>query len=186
MIRTFDIFIAIFGLTICLPFLSSVLILGWLLGQHPLYHQQRVGRYLRPFTIFKLRTMQLDTPSLPTHLADTSAVTFFGNFLRRTKLDELPQLWNVLIGDMSVVGPRPCLFSQSELINERDARGVFTVRPGLTGLAQVKGVDMSTPRELAEVDAEMVSALSLKNYFLYIIKTFGVVVILPLVKGDRK
>ena len=115
--------------------------------------------------------MRPDTASVATHLADASAVTALGRFLRRTKLDELPQLWNVLTGDMSLVGPRPCLFSQPELIAERQALGVFDVRPGITGLAQIRGIDMSTPKPLAETDAQMIANLGLTQYFRYIVRT---------------
>jgi lipopolysaccharide/colanic/teichoic acid biosynthesis glycosyltransferase len=106
-----------------------------------------------------------------THLADADAVTGFGKFLRSTKLDELPQLWNVLKGEMSLVGPRPCLFNQKELIEERSKRGVLDVRPGITGLAQVNGIDMSDPVKLAEWDAKMIETMSLANYFKYILLT---------------
>ena len=115
--------------------------------------------------------MRQDTISTATHLADASAVTTFGRFLRRTKLDELPQLWNVLRGEMSLVGPRPCLFNQEDLIAERASRGVFDVRPGITGLAQIQGIDMSTPVLLAKTDAEMLKSLNIFNYFRYIFLT---------------
>ena len=115
--------------------------------------------------------MRVDTASVASHLADSAAITAFGKFLRRTKLDELPQLWNVLKGDMSLVGPRPCLFNQTELIAERDKRGVFSVRPGITGLAQVSQIDMSTPVLLAETDSKMIATLSLRTYFNYIVAT---------------
>jgi lipopolysaccharide/colanic/teichoic acid biosynthesis glycosyltransferase len=91
--------------------------------------------------------------------------------LRRSKLDELPQLWNVLNGEMSLVGPRPCLPTQTELIAERERLGVFAARPGITGLAQVEGIDMSTPRLLAETDARMLANLTLSGYFVYLFKT---------------
>ena len=91
--------------------------------------------------------------------------------MRKTKLDELPQLWNVLKGDMSLVGPRPNLFNQDELIAERDALGVYDVRPGITGLAQVNEIDMSTPALLAKTDRKMIDSLSVSNYFKYIIAT---------------
>ena len=91
----------------------------------------------------------MGTASVASHLASATSITPFGNFLRKSKLDELPQLWNVLKGEMSLVGPRPCLFNQEELIAERDKRGVFEVRPGITGLAQVNTIDMSTPELLA-------------------------------------
>jgi len=102
----------------------------------------------------------LDTGSVASHLADASSITPFGRFLRRTKLDELPQLWNVLKGEMSLVGPRPCLFNQEELIAERASRGVFDARPGITGLAQVNDIDMSTPRLLAETYQKMLGELT--------------------------
>ena len=126
--------------------------------------------------------MKLGTMSVATHLADVSAITPFGRFLRRSKLDELPQLWNVLRGDMSLVGPRPCLYTQDELIAERLARGVLNVKPGITGLAQIQGVNMSTPRLLAETDAKMLNSLSLYDYFRYIFLT----IIHPLVKKIRR
>jgi len=98
-------------------------------------------------------------------------VTTFGKFLRRTKLDELPQLWNVLKGEMSLAGPRPCLFSQKELIEARERLGVFRARPGITGLAQVNDIDMSTPQLLAETDARMLASLGVGSYFRYILMT---------------
>jgi len=115
---------------------------------------------------------RVDTPSQGCR-SSHSTVGFTGraHFLRRTKLDELPQLWNVLKGEMSLVGPRPCLFNQHELIAERESRGVFAVRPGITGLAQINGIDMSTPKLLAEVDARMLQDLGARTYFAYIIKT---------------
>ena len=117
--------------------------------------------------------MRPDTASVASHLADASAITPLGAFLRRTKLDELPQLLNVLKGEMSLVGPRPCLFNQTELINERSTRAVFDARPGITGLAQVNNIDMSTPMLLAETDARMLQELTVSAYFKYIFMTVG-------------
>lgn len=171
LIRLFDISFALLGLTLGLPVLALLWLVGlWDTGS-PLFRQQRVGRHQRPFVLVKFRTMRPDTASVATHLADASAITPFGRFLRRSKLDELPQLWNVLKGDMSLVGPRPCLLDQHELIEERAARGVFAARPGITGLAQISGIDMSTPRLLAETDARMLQGLGVPTYFSYIIKT---------------
>lgn len=121
-----------------------------------IFVQERVGRNGRHFRCYKLRSMYGGLPSVPTHQALASQITPIGRALRRWKLDELPQLWNVLRGDMSLVGPRPCLPSQTELIDERVSRGVLSVRPGITGLAQINDIDMSDPVRLAEKDAEYV------------------------------
>jgi O-antigen biosynthesis protein WbqP len=171
MIRVFDVLLSFLGLVMGAPILLLLWILGWLDTGSPLFRQERVGRNQKPFTLVKFRTMRPDTASVATHLADASAVTKLGHFLRRSKLDELPQLWNVLKGEMSLVGPRPCLFSQTELIDERESRGVFNARPGVTGLAQISGIDMSTPRLLAEADALMLKELDLRAYFTFILKT---------------
>lgn len=171
MTRFFDVLLSLTGLVLGAPVLAILWVLGWLDTRSPLFRQQRVGRYQKPFVLVKFRTMRPDTASVATHLADASAVTPLGHFLRRSKLDELPQLWNVLKGEMSLVGPRPCLFDQTELIAERASRGVFDARPGITGLAQINGIDMSTPTLLAETDARMLGNLSLGKYFSYIIQT---------------
>lgn len=171
MTRVFDVLLSFLGLLMGAPILALLWILGWLDTGSPLFRQERVGRNQKPFMLVKFRTMRPDTASVATHLADASAVTKLGHFLRRSKLDELPQLWNVLKGEMSLVGPRPCLFSQTELIDERESRGVFNARPGITGLAQINGIDMSTPRLLAETDALMLKELSLRTYFSFILKT---------------
>lgn len=171
LIRSFDVLFAMLGLFLGSPVLALLWLMGlWDTGS-PLFRQQRVGRNQQPFVLVKFRTMRPNTASVATHLADASAITPLGRFLRRTKLDELPQLWNVLKGEMSLVGPRPCLFNQTELIAERAARNVFAARPGITGLAQVLGVDMSTPRQLAKADAQMINTLSVFNYFKYILLT---------------
>jgi lipopolysaccharide/colanic/teichoic acid biosynthesis glycosyltransferase len=151
--------------------LAILFLIGMFDTGAPLFRQVRVGQHKRPFTLVKFRTMKPDTQSVATHLADPAAVTALGAFLRRTKLDELPQLWNVFKGEMSLVGPRPCLFNQEELVAERDSRGVFAARPGITGLAQIRGIDMSTPRLLAETDARMLEGLGVPAYFAYIVKT---------------
>lgn len=146
-------------------------VIVWFDNRSLLFKQTRVGRNQAPFVLVKFRTMRPDTASVATHLADASAITPFGRFLRRTKLDELPQLWNVLRGDMSLVGPRPCLFNQQELIAHRSALGVFNARPGITGLAQIQRIDMSTPELLAKTDAQMLASLGLVDYFRYILLT---------------
>ena len=169
--RAFDLIFSFLGLLLGSPVLLLLLILGWFDTRSPLFMQKRVGLYQKPFVLVKFRTMRPDTASVATHLADANAITAFGRFLRRTKLDELPQLWNVLWGEMSLVGPRPCLFNQVELIQERAARHVFNARPGITGLAQINEIDMSTPRLLAETDAQMLATLTLSDYFGFIFRT---------------
>jgi len=170
-IRFFDLLLSLFGLLLCSPVLLILLLIGFLDTGSPIFCQPRVGKKQRSFTLIKFRTMRLDTASVASHLVSESSITPFGHFLRRTKLDELPQLWNVLKGDMSLVGPRPGLFNQIELISAREKCNVYSVRPGITGLAQVKEIDMSTPELLAITDAKMIASMSVINYFKYIFMT---------------
>lgn len=171
MIRLIDFLAAFFGLLFLWPILLLVTIIGLFDTGSPIFIQTRVGRHKKPFSLVKFRTMSKDTISVASHLASNASITKFGGFLRKTKIDELPQLINVLKGDMSLVGPRPNLFNQEELIAERDALGVYNVLPGVTGLAQVQNIDMSTPRLLAETDKQMIDSLTIKDYFKYIIMT---------------
>ena len=173
MIRVLDVLLALTGLLLLLPVLLILLLLGWIDTGSPLFRQTRVGRHQIPFVLVKFRTMRVNTASVASHLADASAITPYGRFLRRTKLDELPQLWNVLKGEMSLVGPRPGLFNQEELTRERAARGVFGARPGITGCAQINGIDMSTPALLAEIDQGMIVNLTVRDYFNYIFLTIA-------------
>ena len=171
MIRIFDFIFSLLGLVFGLPVLLVLTVIGLFDTGSPIFRQVRVGRHQKPFTLVKFRTMKVDTASVATHLANSASITRFGHFLRKTKLDELPQLWNVLKGEMSLVGPRPGLFNQEELTEERAKRGVFEVRPGITGLAQVSEIDMSTPALLAETDQKMIQSLTLVDYFKYIFMT---------------
>ena len=171
MIRIIDFLASFFGLIILSPIIIILFIVGLFDTGSPIFKQKRVGKNKKPFTLYKFRTMNVNAKSVATHLAKQSDVTKFGIFLRRTKLDELPQLINVLKGDMSLVGPRPCLYNQEELIKEREKRGVYKFIPGITGLAQINEIDMSTPVKLAEVDALMLKNLKLNNYFRYIFAT---------------
>ena len=171
MLRLLDLLFAFFGLLFGFPVLLVIFLIGLFDTGSPLFVQERVGRAKQPFKLVKFRTMSKDTASVASHLASSASITKFGSFLRRTKLDELPQLWNVLKGDMSLVGPRPNLFNQEELINAREVLDVYDVRPGITGLAQIKGIDMSTPERLAKTDAEMISTMSVSYYFKYIFLT---------------
>jgi lipopolysaccharide/colanic/teichoic acid biosynthesis glycosyltransferase len=115
--------------------------------------------------------MPFNTKSTSTHLIKNVRMNPFSIFLRETGLDEIPQLWNVLIGEMSLVGPRPCLISQRKLIKERKKRGIFKARPGLTGLAQVKGINMAQPTLLAKTELKMIKQLNFFYYFYYIFIT---------------
>lgn len=171
MFRFFDFTFALLGLIIAFPVLLVIYVLGLFDTGSPLFRQERVGRHQKPFVLVKFRTMKIDTASVASHLASSASITRMGAFLRKTKLDELPQLWNVLKGEMSLVGPRPGLFNQQELTTERAQRGVFDVRPGITGLAQVSDIDMSTPKLLAETDQRMIRELTLAHYFNYILMT---------------
>jgi len=167
----FDFVFSLLGLVVGFPVLLVLTIVGLFDTGSPIFRQVRVGRHQKPFTLVKFRTMKVDTASVATHLASSASITRFGHFLRKTKLDELPQLWNVLKGEMSLVGPRPGLFNQQELTEERAKRGVFDVRPGITGLAQVNEIDMSTPALLAETDQQMIQSLTVTDYFKYIFMT---------------
>lgn len=171
LIRLFDVTFALAGLLVTLPLFVVLVVAGYFDTGAPLFRQVRVGRNEKPFVLVKFRTMKVGTASVASHLAQASAITPLGRFLRRSKLDELPQLWNVLKGDMSLVGPRPCLPEQEELIRCRRAWGIFSWRPGITGLAQVNGVDMSTPELLAETDYRMLNTFSVLNYFRFIMMT---------------
>tara|TARA_R110002072_G_scaffold1598_7_gene13672 strand:- start:37603 stop:38151 length:549 start_codon:yes stop_codon:yes gene_type:complete len=169
--RVFDFIFAFFGLIVLSPLLMIVSIIGFLDTGSPIFRQSRVGKHQKPFNLYKFRSMKLNTASVATHLALESSVTPFGKILRISKLDELPQLVNVLMGDMSLVGPRPCLFNQEELIAARENRQVFDVLPGITGLAQVNGIDMSEPELLAEWDQKMLTDYTVVAYFKYLIMT---------------
>ena len=174
MTRIFDILFSFFGLVLLSPVLFVIVIIGYFDTGSPIFRQERVGRGKKPFRLMKFRSMHVNAPSVATHLASASSITTFGSFLRKSKLDELPQLWNVFVGDMSLVGPRPNLYNQEELTVERDSRGVYNVRPGITGLAQINKIDMSTPQLLSETDAKMIQSLNTLGYFKYIFLTvFG-------------
>jgi lipopolysaccharide/colanic/teichoic acid biosynthesis glycosyltransferase len=171
MLRLIDFILAFFGLLTLLPLLIVITIIGLFDTGSPVFFQKRVGRNQKSFTLIKFRTMSVETKSIASHLASSTSITPLGHILRKTKIDELPQLWNVLLGDMSLVGPRPCLFNQEELIQERESRGVFQVRPGITGLGQINEIDMSTPKLLAEIDGKMLQSLNIASYFSYILQT---------------
>jgi O-antigen biosynthesis protein WbqP len=165
----------------------AILVLSWLFiilaiiikctSKGPIFFKQkRVGKDKSYFYIFKFRTMRTDTPKdVPTHLLTNPEkyITPIGRFLRKTSLDELPQLFNILIGDMAIVGPRPALWNQDDLIAERDQYGANAVRPGLTGLAQVSGRDELPIPIKARYDGKYVDNISLMKDAMLIVKTVG-------------
>ena len=171
MIRFLDVVLSVAGLAAAAPLMVFIVVVGYFDTGTPLFRQVRLGRNRRPFVLYKFRTMRPDAPQVATHEASPELITPWGRFLRRSKLDELPQLWNVLKGEMSLVGPRPCLPTQSALIAERERLGVFAVRPGITGLAQIRGVDMSDPARLAQVDAEMLRGFGVARYLRILLAT---------------
>lgn len=171
MIRLLDFSVALLGLLLLFPFFLIVFVIGVFDTGSPIFIQERVGRNQKPFKLIKFRTMSIETESVASHLASNASITKLGAFLRKTKIDELPQLINVLKGEMSLVGPRPNLFNQEELIKERDTLGVYSVLPGVTGLAQVQNIDMSTPKLLAKTDKQMIDTLTIADYFKYILMT---------------
>lgn len=171
MIRLLDILLSLIGLILTSPILLIVTILGYFETKSPIFIQERVGKNKKSFKLIKFRTMAVDTKSVASHLVGTTSITKLGGFLRKTKIDELPQLINVLKGEMSLVGPRPNLFNQHDVIQAREEYNVYRALPGITGLAQIQEIDMSMPELLAKTDNEMLEGLTLKSYFNYILMT---------------
>lgn len=158
---------------ICLSWLYLILIIAVKLDSPGpvFFKQKRIGIHKKSFEIYKFRTMRIDTPhDMPTHLLEDPEqyITRMGRFLRKTSLDELPQLFNILKGDMAVIGPRPALWNQYDLIEERERYGANDVRPGLTGWAQINGRDELEIERKAQLDGEYVKGLS----FLMDLKCF--------------
>lgn len=162
--RVIDFILSLLGLVILSPVLLVIAIAIKLDSKGPVFFKQkRVGIHKTYFNIYKFRTMYTDTPKdMPTHLLNNpdAFITKVGGFLRKTSLDELPQLINILKGEMAVIGPRPALYNQDDLIAERDKYGANDVRPGLTGLAQINGRDELEIDEKARLDGEYVKYLS--------------------------
>ncbi|MBL8769917.1 MAG: sugar transferase [Phenylobacterium sp.] len=162
--RGFDILAALGGLAVLWPLLLGVGLAVRLGSPGPAIHwSRRVGRDNRIFAMPKFRSMRTDTPDVATHLLEDPErwVTPLGRFLRRSSLDELPQLWSVLVGHMSLVGPRPALFNQDDLVALRTAEGVHRLRPGITGWAQINGRDELPIPEKVKLDAEYLRRMSL-------------------------
>ena len=162
--RTLDIVLSFIGMIVLSPFFLLLVLAIKLDSKGPvLFKQKRVGLHKKHFYILKFRTMRIDTPKdTPTHLLENPEqwITKVGKFLRKTSLDELPQIWNIFVGDMSIIGPRPALWNQYDLIEERDRYGANDVLPGLTGWAQIHGRDELPIAKKAELDGYYVRHLS--------------------------
>lgn len=171
MIRFFDFTLSLIGLLILWPIGIIIYILCLFDTGSPIFIQKRVGKKLKPFNLYKFRTMHINTETKPSHLADGNSVTKFGRFLRKSKLDEYPQLINVLKGEMSLVGPRPVILLQKDIIEIRKELGVYNYLPGITGLAQINRIDTSKPRKMAVADMMMLKKLNVINYFKFIFIT---------------
>tara|TARA_Y100001978_G_C23692221_1_gene435478 strand:+ start:612 stop:1187 length:576 start_codon:yes stop_codon:yes gene_type:complete len=173
-IRIIDFLGSLIGIVCLSPLIIGIFFLIYIKERSPFFYQERVGKNMKKFILIKFRTMSINTENCATHLVDSSKITKIGKFLRKTKLDEIPQLFNVLKGEMSFVGPRPSLPSQVNLIELRNKYNLYQFLPGITGLAQIKKIDMSDPILLANTDHRMMSRLNLKYYFYYIFMTiFG-------------
>lgn len=170
MIRMLDILLSVLMFMVLSPVFLVIVMFYSFEGGSVIFRQRRLGKDQVCFTIYKFRTMPINTPQLPTHQLKNVNVSTFGKFLRATKLDELPQLVNVLKGDMSLVGPRPCLESQVDLIRLRSDSKLFSLRPGITGAAQIQKVDMEDPEKLIAIERAMLEKMTfsfyLKNLFL--------------------
>lgn len=162
--RTLDIVLSFIGMIVLSPFFLLLVLAIKLDSKGPvLFKQKRIGLHKKHFYILKFRTMRIDTPKdTPTHLLENPEqwITKVGKFLRKTSLDELPQIWNIFVGDMSIIGPRPALWNQYDLIEERDRYGANDVLPGLTGWAQIHGRDELPIAKKAELDGYYVRHLS--------------------------
>jgi len=148
-------------------------ILGYFDTKSPFFIQNRVGKDKKEFKLIKFRSMRKSAPSIASHLIGLSMVTSYGRFIRRFKIDELPQLINVLLGQMSLVGARPCLPNQDELLELREKAGIFNFRPGITGLAQIENVDMSNPVLLVNKELIMYESLNTFKYLQLILLTIS-------------
>ena len=181
--RALDMIISFIGAIILLPLFLALIIAIKLDSKGPiLFKQKRVGKNVTYFNIFKFRTMRIDTPKdTPTHLLDNPEqyITRVGKFLRKTSLDELPQIFNILSGDMSIIGPRPALWNQYDLIAEREKYKANDVKPGLTGLAQINGRDELSIKDKAKLDGEYVENI---NLWMDIKCFYGTIV--SVVKGE--
>lgn len=178
--RIVDFLLSLLGIIVLSPILLILVIAIKIDSKGPvIFTQKRVGKNKKLFNIYKFRTMKIDTPKeMPTHLLENPDffITKVGKFLRKTSLDELPQLFNILKGDMAVIGPRPALWNQDDLIEERDKYGANDIRPGLTGWAQINGRDELEIDYKAQLDGYYVEresfSMDVKCFFGTIISVF--------------
>ena len=172
-IRMIRDFICIIGLLIISPFLFFAAIAIIIEDGMPiLFAQERIGKDQSIFKIIKIRTLKIGAPNIGTHQLENEYKLKCGKLIRKIKLDEFPQLINVLKGDINLIGPRPGLVSQIDLTQNRNAKGIYEIKPGITGLSQVLGYDMSDPAKLAEIDKIYIQKQSLYVDFLILISTF--------------
>lgn len=170
--RLIDVSISLFLLLILSPFLLIIVFIIKIQdGGTVFFTQRRVGYHQRLFAIYKFRSMPLGTPNVESHQTHLINITPFGKFIRRTNIDELPQLYNILKGDMSLVGPRPSLPNQDELIKLRTEFGVYSCKPGLTGLAQINSYNNMPTIVKATFDAEYANSITFLNDVKIVFKT---------------
>lgn len=178
--RSIDFVLSFFGIILLSPILLILCLAIKLDSNGPIiFTQKRVGKNKEHFNIYKFRTMKVETPKeMPTHMLENPDffITRVGKFLRKTSLDELPQLFNILKGDMAVIGPRPALWNQYDLIDKRDEYGANNIRPGITGLAQIQGRDELDIDKKAKLDGKYVQNLSLLLDIKCFFKTFTAVI----------
>lgn len=174
--RVFDIFLSLLAILVFSPLYIVLALLVRLTSKGPIFFkQERIGKDKKHFKILKFRTMRIDTPKdIPTHLLENPEryITGVGKFLRKTSLDEIPQAFNILVGHMSIVGPRPALYNQDDLVSERDKYHANELKPGLSGWAQCNGRDTLPIPEKAKLDGEYVKRFNIWFDIKIIIKTF--------------
>jgi len=172
-IRSFRNLICLIGLILMFPLL---VLIGFIIliedGAPVFFVQDRIGKNKKNFRIIKIRTLKKNTPHTGTHKLDKDHLLNNGTWVRKFKLDEFPQLINVLKGDVNLIGPRPGLLVQDELLKERSLKGIYCIKPGITGLAQILGYDMSNPKKLAEIDKTYIINKSMYIDVLILLGTF--------------
>ena len=170
--RALDLVISLSLVPVCLILIAFLSLLTILIDREsPFFKQARVGQHKKRFTIYKMRTFKRNAPECASHEVDPHMLLKVGNIYRTTRLDEIPQLFNVILGNMSLVGPRPCLPSQLQLIELRTKASIFDVKPGITGISQCLGIDMRDPHILVGYDAKMLDEMSIAMYIKILYQT---------------